>query len=137
MSNKGLIVQIFGYEAIVQDDGSWDIDPMSQFWQIGEGHEYWRSASPRRDASRRAHRDGPAYQTVRELRLLPFSRILDVDPYGCQELPVPHLICDFGDAFGPYRPDAHFGYYDLKEHRQKALDPAKRVSIAFPEAASE
>ncbi len=124
IGGSGLIVERFTYEGIVRD-GTWDIREESASLNPSFGHGYWDFVDPkRRSRLVGTDRENPERRLIHEKWSLPYERILDVDPFGCDPLPGPHLVCRFDGREGPYERGPFFECQEGVGLKQ--LDPADR-----------
>lgn len=103
---SGVVVERFGYEGIVQQDGTWDIREGTRWW-AASGWDYSHMFEGGEDPTKHDFWPGrddqtPDRKVVTELRLIPWANIVDVDPGGDSMLSDPHLLCRFDGDQGPY-----------------------------------
>jgi len=132
---NGLVVERFGYQGRVRDDGTWDIHAPSKTLPYGIGHNYWRSpgqAHPAESALEGVWKDVPEEERkyIRVLSLIPFDFILEVDPIGDTLNDGPHLFCRFDGPDGPYGSTKEGGSSELFVTAQGLYMPSKRLHLA-------
>ncbi len=142
---SGLIVEDADHYAYLSPDGAaWDaleqvnlveiavqrhIDQTRNTFDRGVDHEercreFWS-----------AHVDAGSRATYRRHRLVPFDRIVAIDPVGDLHRPIPHVYVDFAATGDPYDPDRKGEVIERSERFQREsvdADPSTRVRI-FPD----
>jgi len=136
---KGLEICRLRYDGWVKPDGGWDILEKSAQAPAGMAQSYfdWLEENGIRTKGGWSPRD-PLYEkvpetqqrSIREVRLLPFDNIAEVDPVGDPLCPEPHLYCRFDGDDGPYVGKPRFvapgkQYYDHDQY----LDDDKRKPL--------
>ncbi|MHB1134326.1 MAG: hypothetical protein ACYC4L_18300 [Chloroflexota bacterium] len=109
---EGLVVQRYGYDGWVKEDGTWDITDHRLGPPCGSMHQLyldWDDKYAERDRLRwdvqsTFYESVPENERVyvRELWLLPYTSIFEIDPLGEAVADVPHLYCRFVGDVGPY-----------------------------------
>ena len=93
------------YDGWVKEDGSWDILEETGLLPGLGGSEVDKQSWEGRSHAREEHKEQVPEEeqaTVRELQLLPYNHILEVDPNGDSLYPMPHIFCRFDGQDGPY-----------------------------------
>jgi hypothetical protein len=138
---SGLLIWRFGYDGWVKEDRGWDILEESVKvppGTMGQGHRLDRGEAEesieeqeRQRSLSRLHQRVPESEraTIRELWLLPFAHILEVDAIGDAAYEGPHLYCRFDGDEGPYVERVAFLAAGRWIGETLALDPKDRKPL--------
>jgi len=136
----GLLVWRFGYDGWVKEDGSWDILEESARVPGSMGHAYRLEREEteerleedeRRQRLRVLHEQVPEGERahIRELWLVPFAHIVEVDPIGDAVYEGPHLYCRFDGSEGPYVDRVLFLTAGWWPGEERTLEPKERKPL--------
>lgn len=131
---QGLVVRRYNWDGWVKPDGSWDILTESRRsagsigWEIRfelDTQEERETESQKRQTGEERYAAVPESerQHVRELWLIPYGQILEVDPVGDPAYEGPHLYCRFLGQGGPYAAGPFY------IGAVQTLDPDKRTRL--------
>jgi hypothetical protein len=139
---KGLLVSVFDFQGWYQPDGSWDITRKLRS-RCGRSIDNRYRASWTEDdrAKDRKKRETEAelYGHVPEAErasitayiLLPYSAIVEIDPWGDPLFAGPHVFCQFKDfEWGPY--EEYYGLSVRQKQRVQDLDETQRKPLFEP-----
>ena len=137
---RGLLVCRFGYDGWVKEDGSWDI--LEESAQVpgtmGDAYRLEREEDAERlEENERRQRLGHLHERVpegesahiRELWLVPFAHIVEVDPIGDAVYEGPHVYCRFDGSEGPYVDKVVFLTPEPWLGEERILEPKERKSL--------
>jgi hypothetical protein len=137
---RGPLVCRFGYDGWVKEDGSWDI--LEESGQVAgtmgyayrlerEEAEGRLGEDERRQRLRVLHERVPEEERahIRELWLVPFAHIVEVDPIGDWLYEGPHVYCRFDGTEGPYVDRALFLTARRWPAEDRSLEPEQRKPL--------
>jgi len=142
--HAGVMVRTFVHRGWVKSDGVWDVSEQLR-QRCGEQIMHYSLRQTRSEQEveaklRRAEAEDRLYSNVPDAekskiiisRCLPFSSILEVDPWGAPPFAGPHLFCQFdGNEWGPYQPEC--GQAIVTDNLgPRRLDPRKRMPLFDP-----
>lgn len=137
---RGLLVCRFGYDGWVKEDGSWDIleesaqvaGTMGYAYRLErEEAEERLEENERRQRLRYLHGRVPERERthIRELWLVPFAHVVEVDPIGDAVYEGPHVYCRFDGSEGPYVDKVMFLAPGRWPGEERILEPKERKAL--------